>query len=121
MIGKLASLGGQRHVITVASAFTQVLRFETLFCCSGPLLQHLLAQQGEQIFVAAVAVLQEASDGQEDSEAAGAVPVQIHDIAAAARVLQMSRNTQVTAGLLKLDQHTTTHMCTQAHCCSDIG
>lgn len=66
--------------------------------CSGPLLEYLLAQQGEQVLVAAVPVLETDSskqlDLQQDSE--DAESVKLKEVATAARVLQVSRNTQVS-------------------------
>lgn len=64
--------------------------------CSGPLLQNLLAQQEEQIFVAAVPVAQDLAEGQEGAEEADTVSVKIGDVATAARVMQMLRVTQVS-------------------------
>ena len=64
--------------------------------CSGPLLQNLLAQQEEQIFVAAVPVAQDLAEGQDGTEEADTVSVKIGDVATAARVLQMLRVTQVS-------------------------
>lgn len=60
---------------------------------SGPLLEHLFAQQGEQVLVAAVPVLENDVGGQVDSDEAG--DVKPKQVATAARVLQISRNTQV--------------------------
>ena len=64
---------------------------------SGPLLEHLLAQQGEQVLVAASPVLEsdtaKQAELQEESDDGGSV--QHKEVATAARVLQVSRNTQV--------------------------
>ena len=64
---------------------------------SGPLLEHLLAQQGEQVLVAALPVLESdtanQAELQEESDDGGSV--QYKEVAPAERVLQVSRNTQV--------------------------
>lgn len=79
------------------------------------MLQHLLAQQGEQIFVAAVPVMQEAPEGQEEGEEAEAVSVHLHDIAAAARVLQMSHNTQARVLLCRKSAQPTQRFVAESH------
>ena len=62
-------------------------------------MQHLLAQNSEHIFVAAVPVLEEQAKDVEGGSAAAIVademPGNLHHIATAARVLQMSRNIEV--------------------------
>jgi hypothetical protein len=59
------------------------------------LLEYLLAQQGEQVLVAAVPVLEADTskhiDDTEDTDSA-----KLKNVATAARVLQVSRNTQVS-------------------------
>ena len=86
---------------------------QTHLCCStgrndsllrsGPLLEHLLAQQGDQVLVAAVPVLETHTskhvEQQQDSEDTDSI--KLKEIATAARVLQVSRNTQVSS----LSQH----------------
>ena len=64
---------------------------------SGPLLEYLFGQQGEQVLVAAVPILENDVGGQvdilPDSDEAG--DVKPRQVATAARVLQITRNTQV--------------------------
>lgn len=65
--------------------------------CSGPLVEHLLAQHGEQVLVAAVPVHEHNTSRQVDSlpSPEDVEDVKPKEIATAARVLQVSRNTQV--------------------------
>ena len=64
---------------------------------SGPLLEHLLAQHGEQVLVAAVPVHESSTSRQVDlfPSPEDADSVKPKEIGTAARVLQVSRNTQV--------------------------
>ncbi|KAL3159511.1 hypothetical protein ABBQ38_009929 [Trebouxia sp. C0009 RCD-2024] len=72
---------------------------------SGLLLEHLLAQQGERVFAAAVPVHGNDTDRQEDlsPEAEDSDTVKSKEVAAAARVLQVTRSTQTGAWVVMLE------------------
>ncbi len=59
------------------------------------MLEYLLAQQGEQVLVAAVPVL-EADTSKQIDDTEDADSAKLKNVATAARVLQVSRNTQVS-------------------------
>ncbi|KAA6424523.1 MAG: lon protease protein peroxisomal-like [Trebouxia sp. A1-2] len=69
---------------------------------SGPLLEYLLAQHGEQVLVAAVSVL-EADKSKQIDNTEDADSAKLKNVATAARVLQVSRNTQTGAWVVTLE------------------
>ncbi|KAL0036800.1 hypothetical protein WJX79_010572 [Trebouxia sp. C0005] len=87
--------------VLLPGAFARV-HFERSGPVSGPLLEYLLAQHGEQVLVAAVSVL-EADKSKQIDNTEDADSAKLKNVATAARVLQVSRNTQTGAWVVTLE------------------